>query len=305
MKAEHFVRQNRPCPLCGGNDRFSYFARERRGAWFCRRCGSGDGIALIQKFRRTSFLETLLWLEKELGLPESPGYLGWKKFSDIQGCSKIPRQRAELEMLWDSAHPITKADSPARRYLTARGLKTCDLSTELRWVEALPYRYDSEDDGRQRFWPAMLARVTSDDGRMVSIHRTYLTKGGEKAPVPVVKKLMPGSLGQGFIRLYPPTDFLCLAEGIETALSVHELTGLPVWSVISVGGYQRFRTPPEGVRVIRLYADNDASFAGAAGAYALAFRLRTQYPGLMVEVKMPPRIGMDWNDVLIAGIDVE
>ena len=36
MDPAHFMRQNRPCPLCGGCDRFSFFAKEFGGRWFCR-----------------------------------------------------------------------------------------------------------------------------------------------------------------------------------------------------------------------------------------------------------------------------
>ena len=112
------------------------------------------------------------------------------------------------------------------------------------------------------------------------------------------KKLTAGELGEGFVRLFPPSSILCLAEGIETALSVHETEGVPVWSVISVGGYERFRTLPEGLRELRVYADNDRSFAGIAGAYELARRLKREHPTLVVKVFEPEREGEDWNDVL-------
>ena len=130
------------------------------------------------------------------------------------------------------------------------------------------------------------------------MHRTYLTESGEKAPVAAAKKLTAGELGEGFVRLFPPSSILCLAEGIETALSVHETEGVPVWSVISVGGYERFRTLPEGLRELRVYADNDRSFAGIAGAYELARRLKRDHPTLVVKVFEPEREGEDWNDVL-------
>ena len=105
-------------------------------------------------------------------------------------------------------------------------------------------------------------------------------------------------LGEGFVRLYPPSSILCLAEGVETALAVHCLTGLPVWSALSLSGFHHFEAVPAGVEVIKIYGDNDASFAGAAGAYELAARLRRSHPELRVEVHIPEGKGEDWNDVL-------
>lgn len=303
MAPKHFEKQNRPCPLCGGTDRFSYFAKESQGRWYCRCCGSGDGISLVQKFRHTGFVETIVWLEHELALPPFPhdfSAVAEYRLKVALEHERKARRRAELEALWASAKPLGQEDSPVKRYLASRGLGSIDPTPELRWTEALPYRDQLGKDGTESVWPAMLSRVSDAEGKIVSIHRTYLTKEGAKAPVAVVKKLTAGPLEDGFIRLYPPSNILCLAEGIETALSVHELTGLPVWSVISLSGFQRFDAPPEGVRVIRIYGDNDASFTGAAGAYALAARLRQRHPDLAVEVLIPPEVGVDWNDVLNA-----
>lgn len=33
------LRLNRPCPLCGGRDRFSFYRNKPDGHWFCRGCG--------------------------------------------------------------------------------------------------------------------------------------------------------------------------------------------------------------------------------------------------------------------------
>ena len=144
----------------------------------------------------------------------------------------------------------------------------------------------------------MLALVVNDAGEAVAVHRIYLTAEGDKAPVPTPKKRYGSGLGEGFVRLYPPSSILCLAEGVETALAVHCLTGLPVWSALSLSGFHHFEAVPAGVEVIKIYGDNDASFAGAAGAYELAARLRRSHPELRVEVHIPEGRGEDWNDVL-------
>ena len=59
----------------------------------------------------------------------------------------------------------------------------------------------------------MLALVTDDEGRIVTLHRTYLTPEGIKAPVEAPKKLYAGGARGGLIRLGEPSDVLGIAEG--------------------------------------------------------------------------------------------
>jgi len=128
----------------------------------------------------------------------------------------------------------------------------------------------------------------------MSIHRTYLQDAG-KAPVPEPKKLMQGlPLAGSAIRLTPVSKVLGIAEGIETALAASELFGVPCWSCISTSGIEAFE-PPEGVKELIVFADNDANFAGQSAAYRAAHRLALK--GYEVEVCVPPNVG-DWLDEL-------
>lgn len=307
MDRSHFTRQNRPCPLCGGTDRFSLFPKSTDGGWFCRGCGHGDGIALVRAFTGRSFPETLEWLERALGLPEFRTDAPQRRRARTEDPAALEAaRRARLERLWDEAVPLARAepDSPVRRYLAARGLGGCVPSRELRCVSALGCWETPDEGGPARLagtFPAMIARVSGDAGELITLHRTYLTETGEKAPVRSAKKLAAGAVENGLVRLYPAGGVLCLAEGIETALSVHALTGLPCWSAISLTGFRRFESVPEGVRTLRICGDNDASYAGAAGAYELASRIKRSRPELTVTVHIPERSGEDWNDVLRAG----
>jgi len=58
---------------------------------------------------------------------------------------------------------------------------------------------------------------------------------------------------------------------------------------------------PKSVRHVCIYADNDAGsdFTGQAEAYALARRLLREVPKgqRMVEVFVPERPGVDWDDI--------
>ncbi len=308
MDPLHFERQNRPCPLCGGRDRFSLLPRGERGDWFCRGCGHGDGIELLRRFTGRSFPQTLRWLEDRLGLPHEERKPSGELLErgDPLDAGREEAERIErLTREWSAATPLSElsADAPVLRYLARRGLAGCGLSRMLRMEPGSPCWGEDAAGGVKLLgtFPAMLALVTDPDGRITSLHRTFLTAEGDKAPVPAVKKLAAGSVGEGLVRLFPASDLLCLAEGIETALSVHAMTGLPAWSAISVTGFKRLERLPAGLRRLFICGDNDASYAGAAGAYELAARLRRTHPELEVSVRIPEEAGSDWNDVLRSG----
>ncbi|TWT70012.1 primase-helicase zinc-binding domain-containing protein [Crateriforma conspicua] len=68
--------QGRPCPLCGGTDRFNV-AKDfhETGGVFCRKCFSkssnikpGDGIATVAWFQRSTIDEAGQWIANHLGL---------------------------------------------------------------------------------------------------------------------------------------------------------------------------------------------------------------------------------------------
>ena len=131
-----------------------------------------------------------------------------------------------------------------------------------------------------------------------NLHRTYLTLNGQKADVGSVRKVMAGGIAKGSaIRLFEPGPVLGVAEGIETAFAASELFRVPVWSTINttiLSGWQ----PPEDVHQVIIFGDNDPKFGGQAAANALAHRLACS--GLSVRIEIPPKVGEDWNDVLLA-----
>ncbi|MBI5445872.1 MAG: toprim domain-containing protein [Deltaproteobacteria bacterium] len=64
---------------------------------------------------------------------------------------------------------------------------------------------------------------------------------------------------------------MALAEGIETGLAVHELTGAPGWATVSAGGMRRLELPPV-VRVVTVAGDNDENGTGQDAEVELAFK---------------------------------
>jgi len=212
-----------------------------------------------------------------------------------------------LNRVWQqSLDPGDRRAAALRAYLSRRGLSGAELDGRVvRFHPALGYwkkndRSEIELAGR---YPAMVALVTDAEGAPVTVHRTYLTPDGRKAPVPAPKKLMgyPGErLVGGAIRLFAPEPVLGVADGIETALAVHLKTGMPVWSAISAKLLERLELPAQTSLVV-IWADRDRSGAGEATAMRLRQRLLRR--GISVAVHLPPgpiparAKGLDWADV--------
>jgi phage/plasmid primase-like uncharacterized protein len=83
-------RHGRPCPRCGGRDRFSPLIDvAERGAVLCRHCHNGetvprcgDGIATLRWWLGVDASEALKWLSGWLGV--LPGYRSWQVAPSVQ-----------------------------------------------------------------------------------------------------------------------------------------------------------------------------------------------------------------------------
>jgi hypothetical protein len=106
----------------------------------------------------------------------------------------------------------------------------------------------------------------------------------------------------GVVRVSPDTDIrrLGVAEGIETAWSILEMGGAPVWSTGS-DGVLRGLPVIDDVGELLIGADNDARGPGERGASeraARALRARWLAAGRKAQLFMPPGFQTDFNDVL-------
>lgn len=200
---------------------------------------------------------------------------------------------------------------PARRYFASRGLHVPQgLDEEMRFVPSLGYW---EGNRQIASCPAIITRVVNAAGKAVSLHRTYLAMDGVgKANLGVtadgderVARKMMGipatrSWATSAARLAPLRRVLAVAEGIETALAVKELTGFHTWATLSAPFMETFE-PPQGVEAIWIFADKDVNGRGQAAAHQLLGALRTK--GFRAAVVIPPwdiqpgKKSLDWNDV--------
>jgi hypothetical protein len=188
--------------------------------------------------------------------------------------------------------PVREGD-PVYRYLCRRlAIDAFAALPCLRLHPALDYWHEGERLGT---FPAMVAQVTAPDGRLLALHRTYLTADGHKADVPTVKKLTSacGPLAGASIRLQQPQrGVIGVAEGIETALAASLASGVPTVAAYCASALAGFLWP---ARMQRLVIFADADRAGREAADTL--RARALRADLRVNVMSPSDEGSDWADV--------
>jgi putative DNA primase/helicase len=273
--------KNGPCPMCGGRDRWRFDNKRGDGTWICTHCHAGQGLKLAMMFTGLPFRDLAQRIERVLG--DAPVERARAELSDAA-------KRAALNELWLASKPVCAGD-PVDLWMRGRGLNPADYPVCLR--TCMQARYSGPPVS---FHPAMLAKVTDATGRPATIHRTYLTAAGTKAPVEKVRMFCAGKVPPGSaVRLGLPQPVMGVAEGIETALAAAKLFGMPAWAALSDVGVEKFEPPP-GTERLTIFGDNDAAGAGQRAAFALAARLA---PRMRVEVRVPDETGTDWNDVLL------
>ncbi|PJK29940.1 DUF7146 domain-containing protein [Minwuia thermotolerans] len=304
----------------------SFKVSEARGDWHCFGCGAhGDCFGWIMARRGVGFAEALDELADLVGLavPASgaardplPPVAERKSRAAMEADDRAAIERARA--IWASGRPI--AGTRAESYLRARGI-TIPLPPTLRYHPALRYTYEldpgSASGAGERaprkyavhgVYPAMLAAMQNAQGIVVGVHRTYLAPDGDprKAddlppdPLRPEKRLgakkMAGRPWGGAIRLCPAAPRIGLGEGIETALSVMQAAGRPVWAAGSRGNFAAVDLP-ETVEAVDIYADGERAREDARKVMAKAARFH-QDARRRMRVHWAPE-GFDFNDVLM------
>lgn len=144
-------------------------------------------------------------------------------------------------------------------------------------------RYHAQTD-------ALIAAVQDCNGEFIGIQRIYLSR--TDAGIWYREKRSLGRITGGAVRLTPPAARLQIAESIEDALALMQLTGRATWAVPGAG-FMAPLEPPAGCREITLAPDNDTAGREAVEKAARALTRR----GLTVRHWLPPIEG-DWCDVL-------
>jgi hypothetical protein len=237
------------------------------------------------------------------------------------------KRRRTAQMLYLASAPI--ADSPAQGYLLGRGLNITRLPYPLRALRCHPGLWEKHS---QRPWPAMMAAITSSDGKFLAVHRTYLEvlQDGSVRKAPVfsadgknVAKSTLGSFRGGTIRLWrgtrvdPKTGevkqarrlselkarvWVDLVEGIEDGLNVALAdTEARVLCAVSVGNFVNVRLP-DCVEGVVLWRDNDTPGSKADLAADRAVAHFKAMGKRVAEARPPPGIKdvNEWFQTTIA-----
>jgi hypothetical protein len=201
----------------------------------------------------------------------------------------------------EAARRLFAMSQPIRRtlvetYLCNRGIKAVHHADALRFHPRCYYRAD--DGSPTETWPAMIARVTDLDGRIMGTHRTWLDPSGRgKAPIDTPRRAMGELLGNA-VRFGVANDVLAAGEGIETMLSLRcVLPTLPMAAALSANHLAAMLLP---LTLRRLYIARDADAAGDAAATRLTARAEASS---IEAIALSPRLGDFNEDLRTLGID--
>ena len=271
----------------------SFTVNEDKGFYHCFGCAAhGDVITFVMGFAGCSFREAVEDLRGGSG-PMSPEDV--RRAAERQRHAEAERRRLDEQdarqrtggalQIWRRAVPAP--GTLVETYLRARGI-TIPIPPSLRYLAAAKHKPTG------LVLPAMVAGVQGVDGRVVAVHRTFLSRDGTAKAGVSEPRMSLGQVAGGAVRLAKANGRLCVCEGIETALSVLQATGIPTWAALSVTNMSAVILPPE-IRDVILGPDGDD--AGAMGARQAAKRFVDE--GRAVRIAPAPE-GQDFNDMLRA-----
>ena len=308
--------QNVPCPIDGGTDGFRLFkdANETGGGVKQSERVIPEGIDMLMWVNNWSFTQTFDELE------------GWLNGSPIHALPviHIPKVkvvvdetnlRKWLNRIWGDSLSLDQHMSyPARAYFGYRHISQAALAaSDVRYHPNLTYK-DTNGKILGKFG-AVLCLVRNNEGNPVSIHRTFITKAGQKVNLgkdnkakKVTPPVLKNSKGRQ-VRLFESQNgYLGVCEGLETALAVHQVKQLPIWPNLSNTNLHSF-VAPKGVHTVLNFVDKDRSKAGKKPAgenSALVLAANLEAQGIRVINLLPPTPlldtdakGVDWADQLI------
>ena len=311
ISADYLTGKACACPVCGGDDRFTYDNRNGRGDWVCRKCNdgypmAGDGLQLIARANRIGLYRLMRQLNggspRSTRTPSIANAPAPKRMADPAFVAK------RLDGMWGNARPQAVGDL-TMRYLQERvpGL-TAGPSPALRFA-MLEYRHEKELLGQ---WPGIVARFELPDGRLGTLHRTFLDPA-RPAKATIVSSdgeildaklndMTLNPLAGGAVRLMSTVDGeIGVGEGLETVYGAHMEFGVPVWLCLNRILLSKFVVPEGlGIKVVHVFMDFDhvdpktGQSPGVSAGMSLAKRLRAE--GYTVVLHRPKLRGTDFAD---------
>ena len=299
-----------PCPIEGdGKTRFRFVNKDGRGNWFCNACGSGDAVRLVALMHSISNADAI---RKIRALDSHDGVKGPARRVQplVEKPKDVSKQKKNLQKVWDESTEVM--GTAAAEYIQRRvpGFDMNWLASSLAFHPDL-YHFD-EDTKVEKSFPALIGRVTGLDGRPITLHRTYLSNDGFKAPVSPgqVKKQMSGveTLKGESIRLNTPrikSRVAIVCEGIETGLAL--VAALQnrhtVFSALNAGNLSKFILSKDEFDHCIICADKDVinkMHGWRPGEhFAEILKMRLVEEGFFVKFKVPEVEGKDFADLWV------
>ncbi|EPW5258748.1 toprim domain-containing protein, partial [Escherichia coli] len=278
------------CPVCGARGKFRIDDRDGTGTWICV-CGSGDGMKLIALTQKRAFHEICAEIDRITGNE-------YRRDKPPVICtSESLRSRVQRRF---SALTALQGTSGAE-YLRSRGIFSLP-------VEGV--RFNSQQNYNGRMFQSLYALATDDKGELCYLHQTLLD-GAKKADIGISARRLKSLQDDNYldharsvaIRMFPVASTLGIAEGIETALSAHQIYKVNTWATINSGFMKKFRVPA-GVTHLIIFADRDEySATGMAAACECAHaNLQARNDIQRVSVRWPDHD--DFNNMLMNGDQV-
>jgi putative DNA primase/helicase len=300
-------RRRGPCPSCGGTDRFLFDNKGNQGTYYCQSCGAGNWFKLIRMVTGMTDREIFLAIDDAAQVSTVYQTASAAPTLETQN-EEADKARAVLKSCWESGSDITEKTA-AGKYLLRRvpGLDLSRLGVCLRSHKNMKFiDTDAGENKAAGYWPVMMAKVKDSACVPVTLHRTYLSNDGQKAPFAKVKKLMKGvrKLQGASIRLNKVASrTLVITEGIETGLAVlvaHQYS-VSVWSLISAGNMAVADIPRAMFDRVVIYADHDmmdeAKGYRPGEHYAKQLKSKLLAEGFDCHIVVPEKEGDDFADM--------
>lgn len=271
----------------------------------------------------TAIKTAINWAKERYGLRSTYDREAWartkadlerrQKERDARSARELGEARATAKGLWLAAHALTREDSGGC-YLAARGISLSKLPRQPRAIRFSPQCrwYDTSTGEIGHIGPALLSAMTLPNGDFGSLHRIWVDplKPGEKADLPVVRKMWPQSencairIWRGASNLAEKkageekvSEDVVVCEGVEDGLSIALM--VPEKRIHAVGSLPGLLsyTPPKCARRLIVAADNDWGKPQAQALLDRACRRIEAEFRLPVFIARSPE-GKDFNDLL-------
>lgn len=314
----------------GGRDSFRFSEKsdhEGRAICSCNQDGWSPFNLLIQAGVGRSFVEVCHEIKRAFGGSSA----AYKAKAAPAPQRQRPRSTAD-QVKWKTAalkeivkdllhlgHPDARI---GRMYFRRRGIPLNKAIGDVWFHPALPYNVTRVVDGKRvkeviGTFPAIVSAFKNGQGRLMNLHRIYLTEDGRKLDHPQVQK--PKKVCSGLdnwsktpiaVATIPECRTLHICEGVEKGWALHLVTGESVRAANSCTSLPGLYVNREEFDDIVLWADHDPynekrERHGDGQTYMFKLFVELMRAGFRVCLMLPDTFptkeakGPDWEDIVV------